>query len=165
MKNRGLSLALLSLSLALLAACNRGKGGKGVSPAAETVASAVASATPDLGRLPTITVTAGALPSAAAPPTPSGPTPAPAPRLVNGLSVVDEAYLGVVREPGGLRIRSAPRIESGNVVGSVPEGAQVQVEGRVLNGQEGEPGKGTVWLIVGVNQYLYGAEGYVERVR
>ena len=79
--------------------------------------------------------------------------------------VVDEVFVGVVRESGGLRIRSAPRVEPGNVVGSVAQGAMVNVEGRVLNGQEAETGKGTVWLIVGPNQYIYAPEGYVERVR
>jgi hypothetical protein len=98
-------------------------------------------------------------------PTPAGPTPTPTPRNVNGLQVIDETWVGRVAEPGGLRIRNAPQIQSGNVVGSVPQGAEINVEGRVLNGQEAEPGKGTVWLIVGPNQYIYGAQGYVERIR
>jgi len=51
-----------------------------------------------------------------------------------------------------------------NVVGSVPEGAIVNVEGKVLNGAEAEQGKGTVWCIVGVKQYIYCAEGYVTNV-
>lgn len=98
-------------------------------------------------------------------PTPTGPTPTPTPRNVNGLQVVDEAWVGRVAEPGGLRIRSVPQVQSGNVVGSVAQGAEINVEGRVLNGQEAEPGKGTVWLIVGPDQYIYGAQGYVERIR
>jgi hypothetical protein len=97
--------------------------------------------------------------------TPPPATPTATPRLVNGLQVVDEIWIGIVRESGGLRIRSAPRIESGNVVGSVPQNAEVQVSGRVLNGEEAETGKGTVWLIVGPSQYIYAAPGYVERVR
>ena len=64
-----------------------------------------------------------------------------------------------------MRVRWAPRIETGNVVGSVAEGTPVNVEGRVLNGQEAEPGKGTTWLIVGPNQYIYAAPGFVERIR
>ncbi len=93
------------------------------------------------------------------------PTPTPGPRTVNGLMIVDEVWVGRVVEPGGLRIRSAPRLEPGNVVGSVAGGTEVAVEGRVLNGQEAEPGKGAVWLIVGPSQYIYAAPGYVERVR
>ena len=89
----------------------------------------------------------------------------PAPRNVNGLMIVDETWVGRIVEPGGLRIRSAPRVEPGNIVGSLPDGALVNVTGRVLNGQEAEPGKGTIWLIVGVNQYIYAPPGYVEMVR
>jgi hypothetical protein len=81
----------------------------------------------------------------------------------NGLQIIDEVWVGIVREAGGLRIRSAPRIQSGNVVGSVAQNAEVQVSGRVLNGEEAETGKGTVWLIVGPNQYIYAAPGYIER--
>lgn len=92
-------------------------------------------------------------------------TPTASPRLANGLQIVDEVWVGIVRESGGLRIRSAPRVMSGNVVGSVPQNAEVQVSGRVLNGEEAETGKGTVWLIVGPNQYIYAAPGYVEQVR
>lgn len=98
------------------------------------------------------------------PPAPPTPAATAAPRNVNGLMIVDETWVGRVVEPGGLRIRSAPRVETGNVVGSVPDGVLVNVEGRVLNGQEAEPGKGTVWLIVGINQYLYLGSNYVERV-
>lgn len=100
-------------------------------------------------------------------PTPTAtPTasPTPTPRNVGGLLIVDEVWTGRVVEAGGLRIRSAPRVEPGNVVGSVPQGAEVHVQGRVLNGQEAEPGKGTEWLIVGPNQYIYAGQGYVERV-
>lgn len=95
--------------------------------------------------------------------TPAAATPTATPRLVNGLQVIDEVWVGIVREAGGLRIRSAPRIQSGNVVGSVAQNAEVQVSGRVLNGEEAETGKGTVWLIVGPNQYIYAAPGYIER--
>ncbi|HEY8837429.1 MAG TPA: SH3 domain-containing protein, partial [Dehalococcoidia bacterium] len=62
---------------------------------------------------------------------------------------------------GGLRIRSAPATDA-PVVGSLAEGTLVNVEGKVLNGAEAEQGKGTVWFIVGVKQYIYGAEGYVQ---
>lgn len=95
--------------------------------------------------------------------TPAAATPTATPRVVDGLQVVDEVWVGIVRESGGLRIRSAPRIQTGNVVGSVAQNAEVQVSGRVLNGEEAETGKGTVWLIVGPNQYIYAAPGYIER--
>lgn len=127
-----------------------------------------------LGRQPATPETAPS-PSPAATTTPATPSPTPsptppasgtpAPRNVNGLMVVDETWVGRVVEAGGLRIRRAPRVEPGNVVGSVAQGTEVNVEGRVLNGQEAEPGKGTVWLIVGPSQYIYAAPGYVERVR
>jgi hypothetical protein len=95
--------------------------------------------------------------------TPAAATPTATPRTVDGLQVVDEVWVGIVRESGGLRIRSAPRIQTGNVVGSVAQNAEVQVSGRVLNGEEAETGKGTIWLIVGPNQYIYAAPGYIER--
>ena len=98
------------------------------------------------------------------PPSPT-PSPTPAARNVNGLMIVDEVWVGRIADPQGLRIRSAPRVEPGNVVGSLAAGTEVTVEGRVLNGQEAEPGKGTIWLIVGPSQYIYAAPGYVERVR
>ncbi len=111
---------------------------------------------------PSATATVEATPTVTPSPTAS---PTPTPRNVGGLLIVDEVWTGRVVEAGGLRIRSAPRVEPGNVVGSVPQGAEVQVQGRVLNGQEAEPGKGTEWLIVGPNQYIYAGTGYVERVR
>jgi len=92
-------------------------------------------------------------------------TPTPMPRIINGLQIIDEVWVGIVREAGGLRIRSTPRVEASNVVGSVPQNAQVNVSGRVLNGQEAEAGKGTVWLIVGPNQYIYSPPGYIELMR
>jgi hypothetical protein len=102
------------------------------------------------------------------PPAPPRATPAPTPvsnvRTENGLQIQDEQFLGRVATPGGVRIRSAPDATAANVVGSIPEGVLVTVEGKVLNGAEAEPGKGTVWYIVGPKQYIYGAEGYVLRV-
>jgi hypothetical protein len=124
---------------------------------------------PALFETGTATATVTALPATETPaPTPTPPptpSPTPAPRNVNGLMVVDETWVGRVVEPGGLRIRSAPRVDAGNVVGSIAQGTDVTVEGRVLNGQEAEPGRGTVWLIVGPSQYIYAPEGYVERLR
>lgn len=104
-------------------------------------------------------------PDGTATPAATASPPPPTPRVVNGLSILDETWVGQVNEAGGLRIRSAPRVEAGNVVGSVAQGTRVNVEGKVLNGQEAEPGKGTEWLIVGPSQYIYAAPGYVERLR
>jgi hypothetical protein len=126
---------------------------------------AVVGATPAPEPTPAPTPEASPSPAPAPAGTPAAPTPTPAPRVADGLQIVDETWVGVVREAGGLRIRSAPRIQPGNVVGSVPQNAEVNVSGRVLNGDEAEPGKGTVWLIVGINQYMYAPVGYVERVR
>ena len=159
-------LAALVVGL-LLSACSRGKD-EGAAAPPEATATVAASPAPS----PAADV-AAASPSptpepAAASPSPApvaGPPSPPAPRNVNGLMVVDEVWVGEIKEPGGLRIRSAPRVEPGNVVGSVAQGTRVNVEGRVLNGQEAEAGKGTVWLIVGPSQYIYAAPGYVERVR
>jgi hypothetical protein len=91
-------------------------------------------------------------------------TPTPGVRQENGLQIQDEVFTGKVTASGGLRIRSAPDSNQSNVVGSVPEGAIVNVEGKVLNGSEAEPGKGTVWYIVGPKQYVYCADGYIQRV-
>jgi hypothetical protein len=85
--------------------------------------------------------------------------------MMNGLQIADETSVWVVREAGGLRIRSAPAVTPDNVVGSVPQNTEVNVLGRVLNGQEAQTGGGTVWLIVAPNQYMYAAPGSVERVR
>lgn len=116
---------------------------------------------------PAVRITTPVVPFTPAPPT-SSPTPTPPPtpqvRTENGLQIVDQSFAATVIEPGGVRVRSAPAVDAGNVVGSVPEGAKVSVEGKVLNGAEAEPGKGTVWCIVGVKQYIYCGEGYVQPV-
>jgi hypothetical protein len=130
-------------------------------PATDTTAPAQTTSTPDLSS--SATPTPASTPTA--PPPPAGPTPTAAPRNVGGLMIVDETWVGIIREAGGLRVRSAPRVEPGNIVGSVAEGTPVNVSGRVLNGQEAELGKGATWLIVGPNQYIYAGPGYVERIR
>ena len=162
-----LAVPVVALTLLLAAGCSRDKdepaGARLPTPSA--TATPIFTVTPEAAASPTPGATATPTPSPAATSTPGPPPPPPPPRLVNGLMVVDEVFVGVVRESGGLRIRSAPRVEPGNVVGPVAQGATVNVEGRVLNGQEAETGKGTVWLIVGPNQYIYAPEGYVERVR
>ncbi len=166
-----LAALVVALTLPVAAGCSRDKeepaGARLPTPTA--TATPIFTVTPEAAGSPTpmATPTAAATPSPSpgATPAPGPPPPPPPPRLVNGLMVVDEVFVGVVRESGGLRIRSAPRVDPGNVVGSVAQGATVNVEGRVLNGQEAETGKGTVWLIVGPNQYIYAPEGYVERIR
>ena len=137
-----------------------------VAPASPATVSPTPGLVTPIAQLPGV-ATGTATAAAAAATATARPTAAgtPAPRNVGGLTIVDETWVGRIVEPGGLRIRSAPRVEPGNVVGSLPDGALVNVTGRVLNGQEAEPGKGTVWLIVGVNQYIYAPPGYVEMVR
>jgi hypothetical protein len=151
--------------LPVLSGCSREKSSTPATPVAR------ASPTQPLQAVTAVidTPTPEPSPSPSATPTPTGSpvpaTPTATPRLVNGLQVVDEAGTWVVREPGGLRIRSTPNAMADNVVGSVPQNTEFQVLGRVLNGQEAETGRGTVWLIVGPNQYMYAAAGSVERVR
>ena len=140
----------------------RGRGG-GSSTESAAAPPTITAAPASLGE--TATAVPSATPATLTPTATPAPSPSPAVRMVNGLEVVDEQWTGRIAEPGGLRIRSAPRVEPGNVVGSLAAGAEVTVEGRVLNGQEAEPGKGTVWLIVGPDRYIYAAPGYVERVR
>jgi hypothetical protein len=161
MNRRRLLATAVWFPAALAGACSRLPGQGGAAPQA-----AAPEPTPSAPPSPEPSPPPSPDPTPAPTPEPS-PTPPPpgTPRLVNGLQVVDEVWVGVVREAGGLRIRSAPRVEAGNVVGSVATGTRINVEGRVLNGQEAEPGRGTVWLIVGQNQYMYAPEGYVERLR
>ncbi len=123
------------------------------SPAAVTTPVVLAVATPGMPITPSANT-----PSPT--PTPT-PTTGPAVRDENGLRIQDVAFSGKVTVSGGLRIRSAPATDA-PVVGSLAEGTLVNVEGKVLNGGEAEQGKGTVWFIVGVKQYIYGAEGYIQ---
>ncbi len=100
-------------------------------------------------------------------PTPSATpaaSPTPGVRTEGGLQIQDVAFTGKVAASGGLRIRSAPTVSADNLVGSVAEGATLNVEGKVLNGAEAESGKGTVWCIVGVKQYVYCPEGYITNI-
>jgi hypothetical protein len=156
---------VLAVLLPALAGCSREQSTAPATPVAR------ASPTPPLQAItavigtPTPEPTPTATPTATATGTPVPATPTATPRRVNGLLVVDELGTWVVREPGGLRIRSTPSVMPDNVVGSVPQNTEFQVLGRVLNGQEAETGQGTVWLIVAPNQYMYAAPGSVERVR
>jgi hypothetical protein len=160
MRHPGAFLPLvLAVLLPVLAGCNREKSTAPATPVAR------ASPTPPLQAITAVIGTPTPEPTPSPTPTPAPTTPTPAPRLVNGLQVVDEPGTWVVREPGGLRIRSTPSVMPDNVVGSVPQNTEFQVLGRVLNGQEAETGMGTVWLIVAANQYMYAAPGSVERVR
>ena len=159
----------LGVVLPLIAGCTRDRSSTPATPvarasptaAARAITAVVGTPTPEPSPSPSPTATATATATATPPPA----TPTATPRQVNGLQVVDEPGIWVVRESGGLRIRSAPSVAPDNVVASVPQDTEFPVLGRVLNGQEAETGKGTVWLIVAPNQYLYAATGSVERVR
>lgn len=162
---RGTMLAGALAAAVALAACG-GKKKANQANAGTTRGTPVAASATVLPNVPLAT------PGVALTPVPQRPTPAPATplpsptpnvRQENGLQIVDESFDAVITASGGVRIRSAPQVAPDNVVGSLPEGALVHVEGRVLNGAEGEPGKGTVWCIVGVKQYIYCGEGYIHR--
>ncbi len=172
-------LAPLALA-ALLVACGGGKKKTNAPAATPTIvvpSIQTARTTPALaaGSPTTPAQTPTAFPQAtirpgtplAGSPTPSA-TPAasatPGVRTEDGLQIQDVAFTGKVAASGGLRIRSAPSVSADNVVGSVAEGATVNVEGKVLNGAEAESGKGTVWCIVGVKQYVYCPEGYITNI-
>ena len=133
-----------------------------------TVTATPPAATPPPGSAtvqPATTAAAGATGTAAVGRTPTATAAAsPTPRTEGNLQIIDERWTGRVIEAGGLNIRRVPRLDPGTVVGSVAQGQRLNVEGRVLNGQEAEPGKGTVWLIIGPNQYIYFGSGYIERI-
>lgn len=162
---------LLPLALAgiLTGGCLHGSAKKPITPATSAAASPAARVATTAG--PVVSPTLFATPRPAVPVTPPATTPSPRPtptagpavRDENGLKIQDVHFVGRIAASGGLRIRSAPAADA-PVVASVPEGALVNVEGKVLNGAEAEQGKGTVWYIVGVKQYVYGAEGYVQQV-
>jgi hypothetical protein len=165
----GVALFAIAAALLLLAACGGSKK-KNNNTAASTTPAALTTAVASATVLPGVPITTpGALPvqqrTPVVTPIPHTPTPQPTPavRNENGLQIVDVSFDAVVSEAGGVRIRSAPQVDSGNVVGSLPQGAPVQVEGRVLNGAEAEPGLGTVWCIVGVKQYIYCGNGYITQ--
>lgn len=172
----GLGASVLGMAAMALVGCRRG-GSSDSSAAAQPTPELTETATPAATAPPLVRPIAtppSSTPEAngttvAAPVTPPagppGPSPTPFVRTANGLQIIDEVWIGRVNEMGGLRVRSSPRVEPNNVVGSLPQGWEVTVEARILNGQEAEPGKGTVWLLVGVNQYVYNGTGYIERIR
>jgi hypothetical protein len=106
-----------------------------------------------------------ALTSPSPTPLPSTPTAAATPAIheENGLQIQDVTFAATVSEPGGVRIRSAPQLDPNNIVGSLPQGAPIQVTGEVLNGAEAEQGLGKTWCIVGVQQYIYCGKGYISQ--
>lgn len=172
----GLAIVTLGLTFAAALGCSRGGASDSttaVQPTpSETETPSPTATTPPLVRPiatpPSTTPGTNGTAVAAAPTGPAGPpgpSPTPFVRNANGLQIIDEVWIGRVKEAGGLRVRSSPRVEPNNVVGSLPQGWEVTVEARILNGQEAEPGKGTVWLLVGVNQYVYNGTGYIERIR
>src|SRR5947209_2086912 len=150
---RGLpALTILALGLIVLgAACGGGKK-KPATRAGTPAPGAPVVATPasvSTAATPAVAATAGVAATAAArtPATPRGPfTPAPSTPIPavsptpaagatpgvhteNGLQIQDVQFRGRVAAAGGLRIRDKPDT-SGNVVGSVPEGAMIDVEGK-----------------------------------
>ena len=165
-----LGAPLLVVALAVLvAACGSSKK-KANNTAPTAAATATATAVAASTVLPGVPITTpGALPARQntpiVTPIPRTPTPEPTPtvRMEGNLQIVDVSFSATVTEAGGVRIRSAPQVDAGNVVGSLPQGAAVQVEGRVLNGAEAEQGLGTVWCIVGVKQYIYCGNGYLSQ--
>lgn len=170
-RRRSPLLKIVALALAVMVVAALAVGGvvafRGTGDDTPTTGQATAAPSPTEApaATPSPAATPPPTPEGTATPAATGSPPPPTPRVVNGLRIIDETWVGQVAEAGGLRIRSAPRVEAGNVVGSVAQGTRVNVEGRVLNGQEAEPGKGTEWLIVGPGQYIYAAPGYIERLR
>lgn len=166
-RREGYILALACVAAVALLACSSKKKGNTASSTATRPATAVAAQTVIPG-VPILTPGAPTPTRAFVPsptPVPRSPTAAPTPtiREENGLQIQDVSFSAVVSEAGGVRIRSAPQLDPANVVGSLPQGAPVQVEGEVLNGAEAEQGLGTVWCIVGVKQYIYCGRGYLSQ--
>jgi hypothetical protein len=130
------------------------------STAASTAASASAnaSASPSSSATPTTTAAAGAIPCPGA-----GST-----IQVGGTSVVIDCFRAQISDPAGVNIRSSPQVTPDNRTGSLAPGAPVEVEGRVLQGQEAEQGHGTLWYYVGTAgttpQFIYGATGTLTPV-
>ncbi len=128
------------------------------------------SATPFPALTPVVTattaaVTASSTPAAAATATPSQPAgPNQGATIqVGNVNVVADRFRAQVSNPDGVNIRSSPQVTPDNRTGSLAPGAIVEVEGRVLQGQEAEPGQGTLWYYVGTAgntpQFIYGAPG------
>ncbi|HTE84847.1 MAG TPA: hypothetical protein VK821_08940 [Dehalococcoidia bacterium] len=104
---------------------------------------------------------ATATPSASATP---GDTPvAGASIKVGDWTVVVDRFHAQVSAREGVNIRSSPEVNATNRTGSLAPGATVDVEGRVPQGQEAEPGNGTTWYYVGtagsMPQFIYGPAG------
>jgi hypothetical protein len=82
---------------------------------------------------------------------------------VGDYNVVVDRFRAQITAAQGVNIRSAPEVTATNRTGSLAPGAQVDVEGRVLQGQEAEPGNGTLWYYVGTvgstPQFIYGPDG------
>jgi hypothetical protein len=87
---------------------------------------------------------------------------------VGDYTVVVDRFPAQVASAQGVNIRSSPEVTATNRTGSLAPGAQVEVEGRVLQGQEAEPGNGTLWYYVGTvgstPQFIYGPEGTLAPV-
>jgi hypothetical protein len=130
-------------ALLLVVACSR----NAAAPAASATATANATATG--------TASATATP---------GDTPVAGVTIkVGNWMVVTERFRAQVAAPQGVNIRSSPEVTPSNRTGSLAPGAIVEIEGRVPQGQEAEPGNGTLWYYVGTvgstPQFIYGPAG------
>lgn len=144
------ALALaVSFSLAAALACGRTSGPSNTSPAATPVSTQAAA-------------------SAAAAPASATPTPADTPVAganfkIGNWTVITDRFRAQVADPEGVNIRSSPEVKPDNRTGSLPAGSTVQVEGRVLQGQEAVAGQGTTWYYVGTAgstpQFVYAPNG------
>ena len=171
LRPEGLLCALICAALFALVACSGGKKKNSNAPSATSTRVAITTAVAGQTIVPGVPIfTPGApTPTRALTParssTPSAPSASPTPAVheENGLQIEDITFSATVTESGGVRIRSTPQIDPNNIVGSLPEGAPIQVTGEVLNGAEAEQGLGTTWCIVGVKQYIYCGKGYISQ--
>jgi hypothetical protein len=139
------------------AGCARIVSAPGTKPSA-TAVSVAATTTSPTTTSPTATASATA-----------GATPVAGQSFkVGDYAVVVDRFRAQVASAQGVNIRSSPEVTATNRTGSLAPGAQVDVEGRVLQGQEAEPGNGTLWYYVGTvgstAQFIYGPEGTLAPV-
>lgn len=82
---------------------------------------------------------------------------------VGAWTVVVDRFRAQISDPDGVNIRSSPEVKPDNRSGSLLQGATVEVEGRVLQGQEAVAGQGTTWYYLGTAgttpQFVYGQTG------
>jgi len=150
-------LVLLCAGL-LLAACSHHK-------AAPKPPSPTAGNGGTVSAFPAVTSTPG-IPTETATPTVEATPINGATFKVGTATVVVDRFRAEITAAGGVNIRSAPMVTPDNRIGSLPPGSAVTVEGRVLAGQEAEPGQGTLWYFLGTvgstPQFVYGAPGTLQ---